>query len=233
MTRNYKMQKENNNITVYRRRFGLNRRGYCYAGPPVSDTQVTAGGLGQIAGGNFCVTYSWVPPWLYLLRLSRRDPQIDKSPIPKFTKRAVRRLPPSLPPQVGPLSPPSLSPPSPSRPRPRSRRRRPNWPPHLADAVDRVEELVDGAASQTPTSQTPSTSPSPPRGPAAGTRLLSNPHPDVPAVTTHQCYLSEQIEEIYFTITNQSIFGKPISLQNCVEKFNVNRLKCRLELQLK
>ena len=128
------MQKENNNITFYRRRFGLNRRGYCYAGPPVSDTQVTAGGLGQIAGGNFCVTYSWVPPWLYLLRLSRRDPQIDKSlpppsAIPKFTKRARRRntghrlpSPAAIPSAAGgaplpslPLSPLALAP-SPSLP---------------------------------------------------------------------------------------------------------------------
>jgi hypothetical protein len=33
-----------------------------------------------------------------------------------------------------------------------------------------------------------------------------------------QCYLSEQIKEINFTVTNQGILGKPISLQNCEKK---------------
>ena len=34
----------------------------------------------------------------------------------------------------------------------------------------------------------------------------------------HQCYLSEHIEEINFTVTNQGILGKAVSLQSCAEK---------------
>ena len=121
-----KKEKNLKNVQVIAGGLGYNRRGYVHAGPRVSDTNITAGGSIRTAGGNICITYTWVPPLAYLLRLS---PQIDKSRprIPKSTRpkstspfrRAVacrhpfrrrRSLLPSLP-----LSPLALAPSSPRR----------------------------------------------------------------------------------------------------------------------